>query len=398
MTGECYKFVRFPIKMLMDSPFVYDRFVTGKNFLGRKSDCTILSNLLGAGEHVMLYGRPKSGKMSLVQQTLFNMRLSGKQFMIAHISLMNVRTFDQFLLKFGTAVIKSVSSTAEEYSSIVSRHLSDTHFVFDRARFIADDEVVSLNWTPDMNDVAQMLRLPQKIANERGKSYYVILEDFHNLLNFDEYEDVFKEMNLFFSEKDRSNSVVASYLFLGSHVNAMKFIFEEKKYFYRHVEFMPFSEVDERDIVEYIAKGFMQSGKVIDKELAMGACKLFRNDMWYINHFVSVCDTLTRGYINEAVLMDALRTVISVHESRFMAIVDDLTDHQLSLVKAVLDGVVRFSAFDVIEKYALNSSANVRRVKDALKKKEVLTFNEKDEPVILDPLFEYWLRKYFFGK
>jgi hypothetical protein len=78
--------------------------------------------------------------------------------------------------------------------------------------------------------------------------------------------------------------------------------------------------------------------------------------------------------------------------------VDDLTDHQLSLVEAALDGVVRFSASDVIEKYELNSSANVRRVKDALKKKEVLTFNEKDEPEILDPLFEYWLRKHFFGK
>ena len=77
---------------------------------------------------------------------------------------------------------------------------------------------------------------------------------------------------------------------------------------------------------------------------------------------------------------------------------DDLTDHQLSLVEAALDGVVRFSASDVIEKYELNSSANVRRVKDALKKKEVLTFNEKDEPEILDPLFEYWLRKHFFGK
>ena len=61
----------------MASPFVYDQFVTGKNFLGRKADCTILSNLLVAGEQVMLYGRPKSGKMSVVQQTLFNMRLSG---------------------------------------------------------------------------------------------------------------------------------------------------------------------------------------------------------------------------------------------------------------------------------------------------------------------------------
>ena len=75
---------------------------------------------------------------------------------------------------------------------------------------------------------------------------------------------------------------------------------------------------------------------------------------------------------------------------------NDLTDHQLSFVKAVLDGVVKFSSSEVIERYRLNSSANVRRVKDALKKKEVLTFNEKEDPVILDPLFEYWIRKHYF--
>ena len=382
----------------MDTPFIYDRFVTGKNFLGRKTDCTILSNLLAAGEQVMMYGRPKSGKMSVVQQTLFNMRLSGRQFMVAHATLSNVRTLEQFLLKLGTAVIKSVSSTAEEYSSIVSRHLEGTHFVFDRARFASHGEVVSLNWTPDMNDVAQMIRLPQRMAQEQGKAYYVILEDFHNLLKMDEHEEVFKEMYKLFSERDRLAQASSSYLLIGSHVNAMKLIFEEKKYFYRQVEYLPMTPLDERDIIDYIAKGFMVSGKVIEKNLALGACKLFRCDMWYMNHFISICDTLTRGYINEAVLMDALKMLISIHEPHFQSIVDDLTDHQLSLVKAVLDGVVRFSASEVIEKYALNSSANVRRVKDALKKKEVLTFNEKDEPEILDPLFEYWLENYFFDK
>ena len=382
----------------MDTPFIYDRFVTGKNFLGRKMDCTILSNFLAAGEQVMMYGRPKSGKMSVVQQTLFNMRLSGRQFMVAHTSLANVRTLEQFLLKLGTSVIKSMSSTAEEYSSIVARHLEGTHFVFDRALFATHGEVVSLNWTPDMNDVAQMLRLPQRIAQEQGKSYYVILEDFHNLLRMDECEEVFKEMNRLFSVRDYSNQVYSSYLMIGSHVNAMKLIFEEKKYFYRQVEYLPLTPLDERDIIDYIVKGFMVSGKVIDKNLALGACKLFRCDMWYMNHLVSICDTLTRGYINEAVMMDALKMLISIHEPHFQSIVDDLTDHQLSLMRAVLDGVVRFSASEVIEKYALNSSANVRRVKDALKKKEVLTFNEKDEPVILDPLFEYWLEKHFFEK
>lgn len=398
MPEESYKFAGTLKLKAMNTPFIYDRFVTGKNFIGRKTECTILSNLLNAGEQVMLYGRKKSGKMSVVQQTLFNMRLSGRQFMVGHVNLYNVRDLSQFLLKFGTSVIKAVSSTADEYSSIVARHLDGTHFVFDRARFASCDEVVSLNWTPDMNDVSAMLRLPQRLAEEYGKPYYVILEDFHNVMRADEHEDVFKEMNRMFSERDRSKQTFASFIILGSAVNAMKYIFEEKKYFYRQVEHLQVGEVDDREIIEYIVKGFMVSGKVIEKDLALGACKLFRGDMWYINHFVSICDTLTRGYINEAVLMEALRTIISVHEPRFQAVVDDLTDHQLSLVRAVLDGVHKFSASDVIEKYGLNSSANVRRVKDALKKKEVITFTEKDEPVIIDPLFEYWLEKHFFER
>jgi hypothetical protein len=90
--------------------------------------------------------------------------------------------------------------------------------------------------------------------------------------------------------------------------------------------------------------------------------------------------------------------MIALNEPRFMIMVNDLTDHQLSLLVAVLDGVVRLSASEVIEKYHLNSSANVRRVKDALRKKEIITFNEKDEPVIMDPLFEYWVSNHYFER
>ena len=383
---------------MMDTPFIYDRFVTGKNFVGRKTECAILSNLLEAGEHIYLYGRPKSGKMSIVQQALFNRRMSGKQFMVAHVSLSNIRNLEQFLIKFGTAVIKSVSSTAGEYESLVQKHLEGTHFVFDRSRFASCDEVVSLNWIPDMNDVCKMIRMPQRIAEERCRPYYIIMEDFQNLMLADDYEDVFKIIEEFFSERDRMKPASASFIMSGSQVNAMKYIFEEKKFFYRQVEKINMGVVDDREIIEYIVKGFIVSGKVIERDLVLGACKLFRGDMWYMNHFTAICDTMSRGYINEGILMDALRTIISIHEPRFYSIVNDLTDHQLSLLLAILDGVTRFSASDVIEKYRLNSSANVRRVKDALKKKEVITFNEKDEPVILDPLFEYWVSNHYFER
>ena len=376
----------------MDKPFVYDTYVTGKSFVGRKMDCTILGNLLEGGENVVMYEPPKSGKMSVIQQTLFNMRATGKQFMVIHVNMFNARKLEDFLVKSGTSLIRPLYSTAEEYADVMARHLADTHFVFDAARFSSFGEVVSMNWAPDQNDVEAMFRLPYRLAEEAGVPFYIIIEEFQSVMNSKDYEKTLKTMEKVLSERNRQ----VSFIFTGSQVNAMKYIFAEQKYFHNLVEWLPLQKVDDSDIAEHIIRGFMIGGKVVERELVIGACELFRGQMWYLNHFTSICDNLTKGYINEGILLQALKMLISVHEPRFMSIVNDLTDHQLSLLRAVLDGESKFSSSEVIEKYGLNSSANVRRVKDALKKKEVLTFNEKDEPVILDPLFEYWVGKYYF--
>ena len=381
----------------MDTPFIYDRYVTGKNFVGRKTECNILGNLLEAGEQVVIYEPPKSGKMSVVQQTLYNMRSAGKQFVVAWVNLFNVRTLEDFLIKFGTAVIKPVFSTPAEYAQVVGRYLEGTHFVFDQERFSSADEVVSLNWRVDANDVAAMLRLPARIAADRNVPCIVVIEEFQNLMRSDDYEKTFAMMEEYFKEKAALSDRSTSFIMCGSLVNAMKYIFEEKKFFYRQFEHLPLEVVDDREVIDHIIRGFRATGKVIERDLVIGACRLFRANMWYLNHFVSICDSMSRGYLNEGILMEALKTIVSVHEPRFISMVNDLTDHQLSLMRAIIDGVVKFSASDVIEKYRLNSSANVRRVKDALKKKEIITFNEKDEPVILDPLFEYWITKKYFG-
>ena len=380
----------------MASAFIYDKYVTGKNFIGRKMDCTILSNLLEAGENVYLYGPPESGKMSLVQQSLFNMRMMGRQFVVGQLDLFNVRRTEDFLLRFGAAVIRSCASVPEEYADMVARYLSGSHFVFDPMRFSTCGEIVSLNWSLDRNDMVMMLTLPQRISQDRNQPCYMVLSEFQNLMMAEDFEDLFKVMEEVMAVKPRD--VRSCFVMLGSQVNAMKLIFEEKKYFWRLVNHVQLQDIEDRDIIEHVVKGFASGGKVIERELILGACKLFRSDMWRINHFFSICDSMSKGYINETILMDALKAMISIHEPHFKAVVNDLTDHQLSLLKAALDGVTKFSASDVIERYSLNSSANVRRVKDALRKKEVLTFNEKEEPVLLDPLFEYWMNKYYCEK
>lgn len=357
----------------------------------------IVANLLKAGEHVTIYEPPKSGKMSLIRQTLYDLRDNGVQFMACFVDMLNVRTLEEFLLKFGTSVLKSSSSTPDEYAQVVASHLDGTHFVFDRMMYMTRGEVLSLNWSPDRNDIERLLELPQRLASEKGIRYIVVFKEFQNLMNADEYEDVFRIMETMMKERDRQTPYPAVYVMSGAMVNAMKYIFEEKRWFYRQVNHVALSPVDQKEIIEHVVKGFLNGmGKSFDRNLAMGACELFKSNLWYINHLSAICDALSKGFVTETMMLDALSSMIAIHQPRFISMVNDLTDHQLSLMKAVLDGVVKFSASEVIEKYHLNSSANVRRVKDALKKKEVITFNEKDEPVILDPLFEYWLRKFYF--
>lgn len=385
------------IIMLMDTPFIYDRYVTGRAFVGRKKECDILSNLLEAGEHVVMYEPPKSGKMSLIQQTLINMRSVGKQFMTASVDLFNIRSLEEFLVKFGSAVLRSCMTTPEQFREAVERYLGSAHFVFDISRFYRDGTIVSMNWSPDKDDVRAMMRLPQLLAEEKGVPFYIIIKEFQMLCCNEECEDAIAVIEEVLREK--RPKPFASFIMTGDQVNAMKYIFAEKKYFYRNVVHLPLQQIEEREIVEHIVKGFLYGqGKSFERNLAIGACSLFKCHIWYLNHMAAICDSMSKGFVNEHIMVDALNAIISLHEPRFINMVNDLTDFQLSLMKAVLDGVVKFSASDVIEKYHLNSSANVRRVKDALKKKEILTFNEKDEPVILDPLFEYWLTKYYFER
>ena len=381
----------------MDTPFVYNEYVTEKNFIGRSTERKILANLIKAGEHVSIYEPPKTGKMSLLMQVFSDLRNERTQFLVAMVDMLNVRTLEQFLIKFGTAVIKLSASTPDDYADIVDNYLGDTHFVFDRVQFISSNEVLSLNWQPDANDVERLLELPQKLAQDKGIRYVVVLKEFQNLMNSDDCETVFKIMERQMKDRDRKAPHQAVFIMMGGMVNAMKLIFEEKRYFYRQVNHVALSNVDNKEIIEYVVKGFLSGmGKSFDRNLAMGACELFRSNLWYINHLAAICDALSKGFVTEMMMTDALNSMISLHEIRFTSVVNDLTDHQLSLLRAVLDGEVKFSSSEVIEKYHLNSSANVRRVKDALKKKEVITFNEKDEPLVVDPLFEYWLRRTYF--
>ena len=381
----------------MESPFIYSKPVTGKNNIGRRQDAVILANFIHQGENVAIWEPPKTGKMSLVNQTFINMKVATRQFIPIEFNLLSIRTIADFATGLGSAVIRGASRSPEEYPSIVNRYLAGTNFTYDPEVVASGGPLISLKWDIGPDDIKAVLGLPYQMAKERGQKVIVVLREFQNVMLTEDGEMVCSILHSIFDGATPEVRRTCSYLFMGSEVNAMKDIFEVRRLFYRRVEHLKLSPIDPKEIIDHIVRGFLSSGKVLDRELMLGVCKLFKGNVCYIQHFAAICDTLSKGYMLEPVLLEALDMLISIHTPRFEATMNGLTTFQLCLLRAILDGHTKFSSSEVIQRYNLNSSANVRRLKDALCKKEIVTFNEKDEPEVLDPLFEYWARKYFFG-
>ena len=380
----------------MDQVFPYNRPVTGRQHIGRQTETKIFTNLLAQGENVVLYEPPKSGKHSLVQQGFLNMKYGGQRFEPVQLSLLDIRSLDELTIRLAGAALQTAGTGPEDYARAAQEHLAGSHLAFDPARFRSCAEMVSASWELDKEDLRAAFLLPYRIGAQTGVRRIVVLEEFSNVMLTGEGETACRVLEEVFKTLPPELAAGACYVFLGSQVNAMHEIFGVRRWFWRRVERLRLAPLEAKDIADYITRGFLTSGKVIEREQMLGVCQLFRNNIWYISHFSAICDSLTRGYILEQTLQEALASLLAVHEGRFVATMNDLTTFQVGLLRAILDGHTRFSSAEVIKRYGLNSSANVRRLKDALCKKEIVTFDGEENPVILDPLFEYWVRKFYF--
>ncbi len=346
----------------MDTTFTYDRQVTGKEFVGRKAEKDFLKAALSCGKNISIYEPAKTGKSSLLKQSLMEAALEGRSYTVVDVSLLSVRTFEDFIKRFTDAVSSRFSHS---YDKLNITELTD-------------------------EDILQVLSRPVQIAGQNCIPVVIVFSEFQNILNVENAEHLLKLLETV------SDNPQCSWIWTGSQVNRMKHIFEKVKFFYRNTTRLRISDITAKEAETFINKGFLKSGKVIEKQQIEYVYDIFKGNVYYLHHFAATCDALSRGFITQAVVEESIISILSIHEPRFISTVYDLTDFQMSLLKAILDGEYKFSSASAIEKYSLNSSANVKRLKEALCKKEIITFEKDGKARLLDPLFEYWLRKFYF--
>ena len=352
----------------MNLPFNYDRIAKNQDIIGRRDEADLFfKSLSDRKRSVAIYGAPKSGKESFIRYSLDALESRGQNFILCEIDLFNIRTIEDFISFFKEKMLECYNEI--HYNSILPFEIH-----------------------VDSLDERKILNLPEIIATDAGKTIIVYFKEFQNLLQCSS-----DELELDDLDKIWSKQTNVRYIFSGSFVNQMKYIFEEKKYFYYMCDVIPLEKLKKKECVEYIVRSFQMLGRVIQDEQAALIYYLADGNIWYIKHLCSICMSMPIGYVNNNIIKQATESLISLHTPRFMQIMMDLTPNQINFLKAVVDGVQRFSSQEILEGYHLNSSANVFRLKDALKKKEVLTFDKEDNAIILDTLFAYWLKNTYFN-
>ena len=76
----------------------------------------------------------------------------------------------------------------------------------------------------------------------------------------------------------------------------------------------------------------------------------------------------------------------------FANIIDTLTPKQINFLLAVADGVPNFSSKEVLTKYKLGTSANIKKLRKATLKKDLIDVLPGNVIEIQGPAFEYWLK------
>lgn len=139
--------------------------------------------------------------------------------------------------------------------------------------------------------------------------------------------------------------------------------------FYRLYERVGLSPIDEKSVSDHIIKTFLRVGRVVEPEQTEYIYDITEGHPWYIWQIANSCFNLTKGYLSDSLLNEAVSSLLYTHSIRFQEITESLSRYQIYLLRAVFDGITRISSSEVISQYRLNSSANVHRLKEALTKK-----------------------------
>lgn len=370
----------------MSNPFVFGSATSGEQFTDRVKDTQRLLANFTHGISSILISPRRWGKTSLVQKVSKLAR--GKDIKVVNIDIFSCRNADDFYLLFATEVIKQTANKWEEWAENAKKFLSA---MIPKISFGVDPQTdfsVSLDFSNlKFND--DLLDLPQKIAKEKGFQVVVCIDEFQQVSEFSDH--------VHFQKKLRSVwqlQADVSYCLYGSKKHLMSELFSKQSMpFYKFGDVFFLQKICTEDWIPFICERFESTGKSISQDLAKKICDTVENHSSYVQQLAWNVWVKTDNVASNEDVESAVTDLFNQNSMLYYQYIDGLSGFQMNFLRALADGKnSEFTKSEILKNYQLGTSANVKRLKNALEKKElidiagkIVTFN--------DPVFKRWFQK-----
>lgn len=368
-------------------PFIFGVAASGENFTDRKNETARLLTNFRHGVNTVLISPRRWGKTSLVQKVAA--LAQSDDLRVVYLDIFSCRSDKEFYDAFASAVLRQTSSKWKEWVENAKSFLSRIRPKISFGSDSVAEFTVSLEMDPQSDDVAEILQLPEKIAQEKGVKIVVCIDEFQQIAEFKDSKTFQKRLRTVWQLQKN-----VSYCLFGSKKHLMNELFEKKSLpFYKFGDAIYLQRIPATDWVDYICERFKATGKTISPELAERVCVAVECHSSYVQQLAWLIWVNTDKIATEKDFEEAYRDILAQNTPLFEKLTENLSSYQMNFLRAIIDGVRKeFSAQEVVQKYKLGSSANVAIVKRALVKKEIVEI-EKREVIISDPLLKVWLKQ-----
>ncbi|MDR2510956.1 MAG: ATPase [Bacteroidales bacterium] len=375
----------------METPFIYGHIAICDNYTNRKKEIkSLCSNFLGLINTVIISPR-RWGKTSLVNRVA---EILGQQhsdeIIVCKIDVFNCRTEEQFYKTFANALLKSTFTAWDKFVEGARKYLGRFVPTISFSDVTQSYELAfNVKIKENEMSVDEILDLPQILATDTGKKIVVCIDEFQKIDDYPESLAFQQTLRAHWQLHDK-----VCYCLYGSKRNLLTNIFSSYNMpFYKFGDILFLQKIKREDWVEFIASRFEQTGKSISAELCGKIADTMQNHPYYIQQLSQQIWLRTENECNTSIFDTALTDLIAQLSLLFTNIIDALTAKQINFLAALCNKEINFTAKNVLEKYDLGTSANIKNLKKALLEKDLIDILPQNQIVIQDPAFEYWLKK-----
>ena len=352
----------------MEIPFVYGKIVADNDFTDRALETEkLVSNFLSQTNTAIISPR-RWGKSSLVNKAIRQVSVSTDSILFVRINAFKCENAQDFYRLFAKRTIEeiSIADLAGQYEVAVGLDFKE--------RTIEED----------------VLDLPQQIATRRGKKVVVCIDEFQQIGEFADSEQIQRILRSHWQEQSD-----VAYILYGSKKHMMLNLFGEyNSPFYKFGDIMFLPKISNKDWSTFIQSRFQETGKVISDATAGYLAELVENHSYYVQQLAQYAWLRTDRECSTTIVDQAFESLLDSLSLQFVNLMDSLTEKQRNFLCAVSDGVAALSSVDTLSQYSLGTSANIRILKGALKKRDLIEESGRHVE-IQDPVFNQWLQRVY---